>query len=99
LATPFLLLLVGWWRRGDGRVIWPALATAALVLYPIWMHGNTGGWQFSYRYGLVIFPWLFVVLIQRLPARVQWYEASLWLASAGINVFATYLFLWSGALK
>src|SRR6266496_2821201 len=58
LASPFLYLL---FRQG-GRykvVAWIAIAFLTLVH---WCHGNPGIWQFSYRYAMVLLPWMFLLL-------------------------------------
>src|SRR5205823_11596720 len=58
LASPFLCLLF----RPGGRykvAAWVAIAFLTLVL---WCHGNPGSWQFSYRYAMVLLPWIFLLL-------------------------------------
>jgi hypothetical protein len=25
----------------------------------LWIHGNSGGWQFGYRYAMILLPWIF----------------------------------------
>jgi len=97
LASPFLLLLI---RKPTGdrfRIItgWVALALLTIAL---WLHGNTGGWQYSYRYALILLPWFLVLLVEYLPDRITRAEAILWIISVAISGYATYLFLWTNYL-
>jgi hypothetical protein len=95
LASPFLLLLLRKPRGNRLRLIGAALAIIALTT-SLWVHGNPGGWQYSYRYALILLPWFLVILTEYLPARPRWYESTLWAASILISGLATYLFLWAG---
>lgn len=94
-STPFLLLLFWRWKRGDRGIVWLSWIVAALTTFAIWMHGNTGGWQFSYRYALVPLPWLMLILIERLPSKMRWFEIVLWAMSGIVSVYGLYLFFWS----
>jgi hypothetical protein len=92
LSCPFLLLL---FRRGTTdakltRLAWGAIAALTLVL---WLHGNPGGWQISYRYAMVLLPWMLVILLQNSPKKVTPLEIVLFLLSVAINAFSTWLFL------
>jgi hypothetical protein len=94
LASPFLLLLL---RRQQGnRVLvigsWLAVAIITLML---WLHGNPGGWQFSYRYAVELLPWLLIIFTQILPLKIRPWELGLFVASVAINIWATYLFIWT----
>ena len=67
LASPFLCLL---FRQG-GRykvVAWVAIALLTLVL---WLHGNPGSWQFSYRYAMILLPWMFLLLTGNGPPNIS----------------------------
>jgi hypothetical protein len=91
LSSPFLFLL---FRKGarDPKlklVCWGAIIAMTLVL---WCHGNPGGWQFSYRYAMVLLPWMFFVLLENSPREVTSLEAVLFGLSVTINAYATYLF-------
>jgi hypothetical protein len=94
LASPFLFLL---FREGGPHkiVAWTAIALLTLVL---WTHGNPGGWQFSYRYGMVLLPWMFLILIGNGPVKVSMIELSLLVVSVAINAIATYQFLWTNQI-
>jgi hypothetical protein len=93
-ASPFLLLLV---RKGsrDWRMFiacWIAVIGLTLVL---WLHANPGGWQFSYRYGMILIPWMFLILLDTGKRRPSVLEIVLFVVSVSINAFATYLFTWT----
>lgn len=94
LASPFLLLLL---RRPRGSRLRSDLAVATLIALTtaLWLHGNAGGWQFSYRYAMILLPWFLLLFIEWLPARVTKLELALWMLSVGINVYATWLFMWT----
>jgi len=91
LASPFLCLL---FREGGKYKIaaWVAIAVLTLVL---WCHGNPGSWQFSYRYAMILLPWMFLVLTGNGPPRLTVIEMSLFTVSIGINALAMWLFLWT----
>jgi hypothetical protein len=94
LASPFLLLL---FRRPSGdrlRVIGAWLAIVVLT-FSLWIHGNPGGWQYSYRYAMILLPWFLVLLVEQLPDQPTALEDGLWAASLGISAYATYLLMWT----
>jgi hypothetical protein len=95
LTSPFLYLL---FRQG-GRykvVAWVAIALLTLVL---WLHGNPGSWQFSYRYAMILLPWMFLLLTGNGPAKISVPEISLFAVSVAINAIATWLFLWTDQIQ
>jgi hypothetical protein len=95
LASPFLFLL---FRQG-GRykvVAWVAIVLLTLVL---WLHGNPGSWQFSYRYAMILPPWMFLLLTGNGPAKISVPEISLFTASVAINAIATWQFLWTDQIQ
>jgi hypothetical protein len=94
LNSPLLLLA---FRKGARNfelklMCWIALGVLTLLL---WIHGNPGGWQFSYRYAMMLLPWLFVLLLETSRAALTWLEITLFVVSVAINAYATYLFLWT----
>jgi hypothetical protein len=94
LSSPYLIYL---FRRGSRdatlkTLSWCAIGLLTLVL---WCHGNPGGWQFSYRYAIELFPWIFLILLENSPKRVTPMEIVLLIASIAINSYGTYLFLWT----
>src|SRR6266436_1659203 len=95
LASPFLCLLF----REGGRykvAAWIAMAFLTLVL---WCHGNPGSWQFSYRYAMILLPWMFLVLTGNGPAKISVSEISLFVVSIAINAMATWQFLWTDQIQ
>jgi hypothetical protein len=95
LASPFLFLL---FREGGGHklVAWLAIG---LLTFILWCHGNPGGWQFSYRYAIILLPWMFLLLVGNGPRRVSATEVVLFAVSIAINAMAVYEFLWTENIR
>jgi len=95
LSSPFLVLL---FREGGRykRVCWIAIA---LLTFVLWCHGNPGGWQFSYRYAIILLPWMFLLLAGNGPAKMSVIEISLFVVSVTINAIATWQFLWTNEIR
>ena len=91
IASPFLFLLF----REGGKYKIPAWIAIGLLSAALWCHGNPGGWQFSYRYGMILLPWMFLLLAGNGPARASANEISLFALSIVINALAMYEFLWT----
>jgi hypothetical protein len=91
IASPFLFLLF----REGGKYKVPAWIAIGLLTAVLWCHGNPGGWQFSYRYAMILLPWMFLLLVGNGPARASVIEISLFAVSVAINALATYEFLWT----
>ena len=92
LSSPFLLLL---FRK---RIVsYPIVIAAAIVVLTLalWLHANPGGWQFSYRYGMILLPWMFLILLVNGGEKTSVLEAGLFVLSVMINAYATYLFSWT----
>jgi hypothetical protein len=91
VASPFLFLL---FREGGKHraVAWSAIGILTFVL---WCHGNPGGWQFSYRYAMVLLPWMFLLILTNGPQKLSAPEVALFAVSVAINAIATYQFLWT----
>lgn len=94
LASPFLFLL---FREGGKHKIacWTAIGVSTFIL---WCHGNTGGWQFSYRYGMTLLPWMFLLIVENGGRKLATTEAALFVVSVAINAMATYEFLWTNMI-
>jgi hypothetical protein len=95
LSSPFLFLLF----RSGGRykvICWMAIG---LLTFILWCHGNPGGWQFSYRYAMILLPWMFLLLTGNGPPAMTVTEASLFAVSVAINATATWLFLWTDKIQ
>jgi hypothetical protein len=95
LSSPFLFLL---FREGCRyrKVCWFAIGILTLAL---WCHGNPGGWQFSYRYGMILLPWMFLLVAGNGPRKISATELSLFIVSVAINAVATYQFLWTSEIQ
>jgi len=91
LASPFLFLL---FREGGPHKV-AAWIAIGLLTFALWAHGNPGGWQFSYRYAMVLLPWMFLLLLGNGRAKLSVIELSLFVVSITINAIATYQFLWT----
>jgi hypothetical protein len=95
LSSPFLFLLF----RNGGKysvLCWIAIAVLTFIL---WCHGNPGGWQFSYRYAMILLPWMFLLLTGNGPPTISVTEISLFAVSVAINATATWLFLWTDKIQ
>jgi hypothetical protein len=95
LASPFLCLL---FRQGGRYKVlsWIAISLLTLVL---WLHGNPGSWQFSYRYAMILLPWMFLLLTGNGTAKIIVPEISLFALSVAINAMATWQFLWTDQVQ
>jgi hypothetical protein len=91
LASPFLFLLF----REGGNYKGPAWLAIGVLTFALWCHGNPGGWQFSYRYAMILIPWMFLLLVGNGPAKISAIELSLFAVSVAINAVAMHQFLWT----
>src|SRR5205085_9242722 len=91
LASPFLFLLC---REGGKHKSACWIAIGILTLF-LWCHGNAGGCQFSYRYGMVLLPWMFLLIVENGGRRITNIEAALFVVSVVLCGMATYEFLWT----
>lgn len=98
LSSPFLVLIL---RIGakDGAVKLAAWLAITALTFVLWMHGNAGGYQFGYRYAMVLLPWAFIILLESAPRRISRFEWSLYIFSIAANIYATWLFHWTEFLK
>jgi hypothetical protein len=97
-SCPFLFLAFREGARDRGLKI-TAWCAIALLTAALWLHGNSGGWQFSYRYATVLLPWLFVLLLDQRGGKITVMEGILFTLSLIINAFATYMYFWSPLMK
>lgn len=98
ISSPFLLFLL---RPGckDRLLKYSAWAAIVLMTMLFWLHGNSGGWQFGYRYAMVLLPWAFVILLENSldrPSRLEW---ATYFYSIGANAYAVWLFHWTNYIK
>lgn len=93
-ASPFLFLL---FREGGKHrfICWATIGVLTLVL---WMHGNPGGFQYSYRYAMIMLPWMFLLLVENGPRRITATEGSLFVVSLLLSSMAVYQFLWANSV-
>jgi len=87
-TSPFLFLLF----RGGGKhavICWLAIG---LLTFVLWCHGDPGGYQFSYRYAMILLPWMFILIASNGPTTLTPIEISLFLVSVAINAAATRAF-------
>jgi hypothetical protein len=98
LSSPFLLLLM---RLGakDGALKGACWLALFILTFVLWMHGNSGGYQFAYRYAMVLLPWAFVALLESAPRSITRTEWVLYIFSIAANIYATWLFHWTDLLK
>ena len=94
LCSPFLFLIF----REGGAYKTAAWTAIALLTFALWCHGNPGGWQFSYRYAIILIPWMFLLLVGNGPAKISTIEVSLFVVSVAINGLAMYEFLWTNQI-
>jgi hypothetical protein len=94
ISCPFLVFL---FRLGAKDATLKLLAWAAIGILTLvlWLHGNPGGWQISYRYAMELLPWIFLILLENSPKKVTPLELILFLASVAINAYSTWVFLYT----
>ena len=95
LSSPFLFLLF----RSGGKYKVISWIAVGLLTFILWCHGNPGGWQFSYRYAMILLPWMFLLLTGNGPPTITVTEISLFAVSVAINATATWLFLWTDKIQ
>jgi hypothetical protein len=98
LSCPFLIYLFRIGAR-DATLKTLAWISVAVLTFTLWLHGNPGGWQISYRYATVLLPWMFLILLESSPRRGSLTEMALLAASMAINAYSTWLFLWTQYIK
>jgi len=98
LSSPFLLLAL---RVGakDGALKLASWIAVAVLTFTLWMHGNSGGWQFGYRYAMVLLPWVLLLLLESAKRHVSKLEWALFGLSFLANACATWLFNWTEYVK
>ncbi|MGD9628917.1 MAG: hypothetical protein AB7V18_06715 [Pyrinomonadaceae bacterium] len=98
IISPFLLFALRSGARDAvlKRCAWIAIAVITLVL---WSHGNSGGWQFGYRYFIVCLPWLFLITLENSPHRISRLERAAYVWAFLANTYATWLFNWTNYMR
>lgn len=97
-SSPFVLFA---FRSGarDRALKWVSWLAILVLCILLWMHGNSGGWQFGYRYAMVCLPWLFVIMLETSPKKITPLEWAAYGFSFLANLYATWLFHWTDYLK
>jgi hypothetical protein len=95
LTTPLLFLLF----RAGGKYVAMSWIAIGIVTFVLWCHGNPGGWQFSYRYAMILLPWMFLLITGNGPPKITITETSLFAVSVAINATAVWLFLWTDQIQ
>ncbi|HMT09214.1 MAG TPA: hypothetical protein PKA82_14515 [Pyrinomonadaceae bacterium] len=98
LSSPFLLFV---FRVGakNGALKLAAWLSVIILTIILWCHGNAGGWQFGYRYAMVLLPWIFVIMLENAPKKVTIPEWILYGVAFLANLYATWLFNWTEYMK
>lgn len=98
LSSPFLLLALQAGAK-NGALKVASWASIVVLTITLWMHGNSGGWQFGYRYAMVLLPWIFILLLESSGKRVTLIEWILCGIAFVANAYATWLFNWTEYVK
>ncbi len=98
LSSPFLLFILRIGSR-DGALKLASWTAVIILTFLLWIHGNSGGWQFGYRYAMILLPWFFVILLESAPKRITPVEWALYGISFAANGYATWLFHWTEYVK
>lgn len=98
LSSPFLLLIFRVGSR-DGAIKLACWFSVVILTFLLWIHGNSGGWQFGYRYAMILLPWIFVILLENGKKHITPTEWALCGLSFAANIYATWLFHWTEYLK
>lgn len=97
-SSPFLLLAFRFGSR-DKALKYASWAAIVVLTFLLWIHGNSGGWQFGYRYAMVLLPWIFLILLENSPKKISPLEWAAYGFSFAMNLFATWLFHWTDYVK
>jgi hypothetical protein len=98
ISSPFLALVARFGSR-DKILKYLSLAMIIILTVFLWMHGNSGGWQFGYRYAIILLPWIFVVLLENGGKKLTLLESMLFVYSIAVTAYATYLFHWTEVIQ
>lgn len=98
IASPFLFTLFRSGHKHRAIFVWSWIIVLCLVAV-LWLHGNPGGWQYSYRYAAILLPWLYLLILERSPATLGNFERYAIPCSVLISLYATFLFYWTNYVK
>lgn len=98
LSSPFLFLLLRFGAKNKFLKYTSWLAVVVLT-FLLWIHGNSGGWQFGYRYAMILLPWTFLILLENSRKKITALEWILYVFSFIANLYATYLFFYTDYVR
>lgn len=90
-SSPFLLFALRFGSR-DKVLKYAAWIAVVAITAVLWMHGNSGGWQFGYRYAIVLLPWLYLIMLESAPRKISTLEWSAYIFAFAANFYATWIF-------
>jgi hypothetical protein len=97
-SSPFLFLVLRFGSR-DKVLKYACWAAIIVQTFLLWIHGNSGGWQFGYRYASVLLPWIFLILLESSPKKITPLEWAAYAFSFAMNIYAMWLFNWTEYVK
>jgi hypothetical protein len=97
-SSPFLLLVLLPGHK-DRWLKYASWASVIILTFLLWIHGNSGGWQFGYRYAMILLPWMFVIMLESAKKKVSVVEWVLYIVSFAANIYATWIFNWTKYLS
>ncbi len=97
-SSPFILFAMRFGSR-DRALKYAAWIAVLVLCILLWIHGNSGGWQFGYRYAMVCLPWLFVIMLESSPKKLTPLEWAAYGFSFVANIYSTWLFHWTEYMK
>ncbi len=97
-SSPFVLFAFRFGAR-DKALKYAAWLAVFVLCVLLWIHGNSGGWQFGYRYAMACLPWLFVIMLESSPKKLTPLEWAAYGFSFAANIYATWLFHWTEYMR
>lgn len=94
ISSPFILLAFRSGYKDKALKLCSYLCILTLSL-PLLMHGNSGGWQFAYRYATILLPWIYISLLETDTKKTTPTEILLYSYSFLLNAYAIYCFHWA----
>ena len=93
LCSPYLVFLFQKRKLPlrEWSVAWASIVILTLVL---WCHGNAGAYQYGYRYGMILLPWMFLLLISSPNKKIDVSRLVLLGVSVILSVYSVYAFYW-----
>jgi hypothetical protein len=98
LSSPFVLFVLRFGAR-DKVLKYASWAAIVILTFLLWAHGNSGGWQFGYRYAMILLPWIFLIILENSPKKISFAEWFAYVVSIFLNAYAAFLFFWTDSVK